>query len=170
MPLVEIRSASGNEEADRWTADLHRMITEYAVHKRWTVDERHRAASPAGLRRIILEIRGAAAFERLRWLHGTHRVQRESLASPERIHTSTAMLIVTPLADEANDAPDSQPGAIRPTKAIAKIRTCNYPQDRITDHRIQLTLHGLAHLVDVHLDQLADALDVSAQQDSDTDR
>ena len=170
MPLVEIRSASGNEEADRWTADLHRMLIQYAGHKQWTVDERHSAATPAGLRRVTLEIHGPAAFDRLRWLHGTHRVQRESLASPERIHTSTAMVIVTPLDAETSAAPDSQPGAILPTKATARIRTCNYPQDRITDHRIRLTLHGLDHLVDIHLDRLADALDEAGNRDSDAGR
>lgn len=39
-----------------------------------------------------------------------------------------------------------------------KIRTYNYPQDRVTDHRIQLTLHDLPRIVDGDLDELITAL------------
>ena len=39
-----------------------------------------------------------------------------------------------------------------------KIRTYNFPQDRITDHRIGLTLHNLSRILEGALDQLIDAL------------
>ena len=39
-----------------------------------------------------------------------------------------------------------------------KIRTYNYPQDRISDHRIGLNLHNLPRVMDGELDQLIDAL------------
>lgn len=39
-----------------------------------------------------------------------------------------------------------------------KIRTYNYPQNRVTDHRIQLTLHKLDAILDGDLDELFDAL------------
>jgi peptide chain release factor 1 len=39
-----------------------------------------------------------------------------------------------------------------------KIRTYNFPQDRLTDHRIGLTLHGLAAILDGALDPVIDAL------------
>jgi peptide chain release factor 1 len=39
-----------------------------------------------------------------------------------------------------------------------KIRTYNYPQDRVTDHRIGLTVHNLADILDGELDQLIDAV------------
>jgi peptide chain release factor 1 len=39
-----------------------------------------------------------------------------------------------------------------------KIRTYNYPQDRITDHRINQNLHNLPRLMDGDLDELIDAL------------
>jgi peptide chain release factor 1 len=44
-----------------------------------------------------------------------------------------------------------------------KIRTYNYPQDRITDHRINLTVHNLPHVLDGDLDPLIDALITSDQ-------
>ena len=39
-----------------------------------------------------------------------------------------------------------------------KIRTYNYPQDRITDHRIGLTVHNLPGVLDGNLDEIIDKL------------
>jgi len=39
-----------------------------------------------------------------------------------------------------------------------KIRTYNFPQDRISDHRIGLTLHNLPRILEGELDELIDAL------------
>jgi peptide chain release factor 1 len=39
-----------------------------------------------------------------------------------------------------------------------KIRTYNFPQDRVTDHRIGLTLHNLPRILTGELDSLIDAL------------
>lgn len=42
-----------------------------------------------------------------------------------------------------------------------KIRTYNLPQDRVTDHRINLTLHNLPRILDGELDELIEALATS---------
>ena len=39
-----------------------------------------------------------------------------------------------------------------------KVRTYNFPQDRLTDHRIGLDLHNLPGVMDGDLDKLIDAL------------
>ena len=39
-----------------------------------------------------------------------------------------------------------------------KIRTYNFPQDRVTDHRIGLTVHNIAAIMDGELDEIIDAL------------
>jgi len=39
-----------------------------------------------------------------------------------------------------------------------RIRTYNFPQGRVTDHRINLTLHKIAQIIDGDLDDLVDAL------------
>jgi len=44
-----------------------------------------------------------------------------------------------------------------------KVRTYNFPQDRLTDHRIGLDLHSLPTLMDGDLDKLIDALSNSYQ-------
>lgn len=44
-----------------------------------------------------------------------------------------------------------------------KIRTYNFPQDRISDHRIGLTLHNLPRIMEGDLDELIDTLATSIQ-------
>ena len=39
-----------------------------------------------------------------------------------------------------------------------KIRTYNYKESRVTDHRIKLTLHALPTVLDGDLDEIVDAL------------
>jgi peptide chain release factor 1 len=47
-----------------------------------------------------------------------------------------------------------------------KIRTYNFPQDRLTDHRINLTVHNLPRIMDGEIDDIIDAVsaDVEARQ------
>jgi len=44
-----------------------------------------------------------------------------------------------------------------------KIRTYNFPQDRISDHRISINFHNLPHILEGELDELVDALATSEQ-------
>jgi peptide chain release factor 1 len=44
-----------------------------------------------------------------------------------------------------------------------KVRTYNYPQDRVTDHRIGLTVHNLPGVLAGNLDDLIDALQMADQ-------
>ena len=46
-----------------------------------------------------------------------------------------------------------------------KVRTYNFPQDRVTDHRIGLTTHNLPGIMDGDLDDLIDALVRADQAD-----
>jgi peptide chain release factor 1 len=43
----------------------------------------------------------------------------------------------------------------------AKIRTYNYPQGRVTDHRISLTLYNLSAIMDGEIEEIIDALQVA---------
>ncbi len=44
-----------------------------------------------------------------------------------------------------------------------KIRTYNFPQGRVTDHRIKLTLHKLDSILNGDLDEIIDSL-IAADQ------
>lgn len=46
-----------------------------------------------------------------------------------------------------------------------RIRTYNYPQNRMTDHRIDLTLYKLTDILDGNLDEIIDALITTDQAD-----
>ena len=61
-------------------------------------------------------------------------------------------------------------GAIRARRSMVgsgdrseKIRTYNFPQDRVTDHRIVRTVHNLPGVLDGDLDDLIDALTMADQ-------
>ena len=47
-----------------------------------------------------------------------------------------------------------------------KIRTYNFPQDRITDHRIGQSFHNIPRLLDGEMDDLIDALSAGAKRES----
>jgi peptide chain release factor 1 len=49
----------------------------------------------------------------------------------------------------------------------AKIRTYNFPQSRVTDHRINLSVHNLADVINGDLDTLVEALRVASRQEQD---
>jgi peptide chain release factor 1 len=47
----------------------------------------------------------------------------------------------------------------------AKVRTYNFPQNRVTDHRIGYTAHNLAAVMDGRIDDLIDALKLAGERE-----
>jgi peptide chain release factor 1 len=47
----------------------------------------------------------------------------------------------------------------------AKIRTYNFPQNRVTDHRIHYTAHNLSDVLDGRLDEMITALQLAGEQE-----
>ncbi|MBC8284008.1 MAG: peptide chain release factor 1, partial [Nitrospinae bacterium] len=47
-----------------------------------------------------------------------------------------------------------------------RIRTYNFPQERVTDHRIGLTLHKLSAIMEGSLDEVVDALSLYFQSEA----
>ena len=47
-----------------------------------------------------------------------------------------------------------------------RIRTYNFPQSRVTDHRVNLTLHQLDQVLDGEIDPLIDALATHEQAEA----
>jgi len=237
--IIEIRAGTGGEEAALFAADLFRMYSRYAQAKGWGVDIiDHNEIAIGGFKEIIFEIKGKAAFSKLKYERGVHRVQRvPTTESSGRIHTSAATVAVLPEADDVEisvktedlridifhsggaggqnvnkvatavrithlptgivtTCQDERSQLRNKTKAMSvlrarlldieqrkqeekitsqrrsqvgsgdrseKIRTYNFPQDRITDHRINLTLHNLPRIMEGELDELIDTLATSDQ-------
>lgn len=232
--IVEIRGATGGDEAGLFAADLFGMYQRYAERQAWKTEVLNTSVNEAGgYREITFEIHGKGAYSRLKYESGVHRVQRVPATETQgRIHTSTATVAVMPEVDDVdvdldwNDVridifhsggaggqnvnkvatavrmthmptgivvqcQDERSQAKNRAKAESvlrariydmerqkqdaeqasnrkaqvgtgdraeKIRTYNFPQDRITDHRVNLTTHGIPRVLDGELDPLIDAV------------
>ena len=230
--LLEIRAATGGDEAALFAADLFRMYSRYAEAQGWKLEVMSSSDSPAGgLKEVIASISGRGVYSRLKYESGGHRVQRvPATEAAGRIHTSMATVAVLPEAEDVDiqinekdlridtfcsSGPGGQSvnttySAVRIThiptntvvsqqdeksqiknrakamkvlrarlyememrkqqEAIAKdrktqvgtgersekIRTYNFPQSRITDHRINFTTHQLADVLEGDLGELLD--------------
>ncbi len=62
------------------------------------------------------------------------------------------------MQEEEKQLSDTRKSQIGTGDRSEKIRTYNYPQDRVTDHRINFTTHGLQKIIDGDLDVLFEAL------------
>jgi peptide chain release factor 1 len=240
--LLEIRAGAGGEESALFAADLLRMYTRFAERQRWQVEVMSESASDlGGYKEVIVRIAGDAAFSRLKFESGGHRVQRVPATEAQgRIHTSACTVAVMPEADEVAEVQinpsdlrvdtfrasgaggqhiNKTDSAVRLThlptgivvecqddrsqhrnkekamKVLAarimdqrvraaqakeantrrnligsgdrsdRIRTYNFPQGRVTDHRINLTLYKIDMIMDGDLTELLAALAAEHQAD-----
>jgi peptide chain release factor 1 len=61
-------------------------------------------------------------------------------------------------AKEREQRADTRKNMIGSGDRSERIRTYNFPQNRITDHRIDLTVHGIEQILEGELDELVNAL------------
>ena len=66
---------------------------------------------------------------------------------------------------QAQERGETRRGQIGTGDRSEKVRTYNFPQDRVTDHRIALTLHNLPAILDGGLDRLVEALQTRAAEE-----
>ncbi len=233
--FVEIRAGTGGDESALFAGDLLRMYTRYAERKNWKVELVSASQSElGGYKEAIVRIAGGAAYSKLKFESGAHRVQRVPATEAQgRIHTSACTVAVLPEADPIADITinpadvridtfrasgaggqhvNKTDSAVRIThlptgivvecqddrsqhrnraQAMAvlasrlldkerseraqheasmrkslvgsgdrseRIRTYNFPQGRVTDHRINLTLYKIDAIMDGDLDEVVDAL------------
>jgi peptide chain release factor 1 len=240
--FLEIRAGTGGDEAAIFAGDLMRMYLRYAERRRWNVEILSASdGEHGGYKEVIARVEGHAAFSRLKYESGTHRVQRVPATEAQgRIHTSAATIAILPELDEVDEIEikdadlkidtfrasgaggqhvNKTDSAIRIThlpsgivvecqdersqhknraRALSllkaklldeerskqnaaqaesrklqvgsgdrsqRIRTYNFPQGRVTDHRINLTLYRLPEIIAGDLDELVDALTREDQAD-----
>lgn len=69
-----------------------------------------------------------------------------------------ARLLDMKLTEQNKEIADQRKSMVRKGDRSDKIRTYNFPQNRVTDHRIGLTLYNLSEILDGNLDELIEAL------------
>ncbi|RKR44058.1 peptide chain release factor 1 [Paraburkholderia sp. BL17N1] len=233
--FLEIRAGTGGDESALFAGDLLRMYLRFAERNRWQAEMMSASESDlGGYKEVIMRIAGEAAYSKLKFESGGHRVQRVPATETQgRIHTSACTVAVMPEADEIGEVEinpadlridtfrasgaggqhiNKTDSAVRVThlptgivvecqddrsqhknkdralKVLAarikdkqsheqqakeaatrksligsgdrseRIRTYNFPQGRLTDHRINLTLYRLDAIMDGDLDELIAAL------------
>ncbi len=91
---IEIRGATGGDEAKLWGQDLLRMYSRFATKRNW---------KQAQIDELTLKIVGPEVFDLLKNESGVHRVQRVPTTEKRgRIHTSTATVAVLPEVKETD--------------------------------------------------------------------
>ncbi len=84
------------------------------------------------------------------------RSQHQNLARAMQI--LRAKLLERAQKEQADAITAERRGMVGSGDRSEKIRTYNYPQSRVTDHRIQLTLHSLPKVITGELDEIITAL------------
>lgn len=85
---LEVRGATGGDEAKIWAQDLLRMYIRFGLKKVFKVEQ---------IDELTLKISGQGVFDLLKNESGVHRVQRTpSTEKRGRVHTSTASVVVLP--------------------------------------------------------------------------
>ena len=190
--ILEIRGAAGGDEGNIFAGDLFRMYSKYAEAKGWRTEVIEMEDSEAGgFSLVSFKVNGEGAYGTLKFESGSHRVQRvpNKTDSAVRIvhkptgivvkcqdgrsqHENRATALMTIRArvyEERQRELDQKNEKERRTKIgtgdrAEKIRTYNYPQNRVTDHRIGYTVNQLDRIMDGRLDDLMAALQLADQQ------
>jgi peptide chain release factor 1 len=87
--ILEVRAATGGDEATLFANELMQMYKKYSESKGW---------SARVIEDLTLEIKGKTAYTELRFETGVHRVQRiPETEKMGRVHTSTASVAILPI-------------------------------------------------------------------------
>ena len=89
------------------------------------------------------------------------RSQAKNRASAEAVLRARLYQLQREKAD--SEQADQRRAQVGSGERSEKIRTYNFPQDRITDHRVNLTVHGIARILDGEIDALIDAVALDEQ-------
>jgi peptide chain release factor 1 len=90
------------------------------------------------------------------------RQERSQLQNRERaMKMLRAKLYENMVAAQVGDVAAQRKSMVKSGDRSDKIRTYNFPQNRVTDHRIGLTLYNLSEIIDGKLDELIEQLKIA---------
>jgi peptide chain release factor 1 len=180
--IMEIRAGTGGDEAALFAADLFRMYNRYAERHHWQIEVLSaNEIGIGGYKEIIFLVKGRGAYSRLKYESGVHRVQRVPVTESQgRIHTGMvvacqdersqlqnrirAMSILRARLYEIEEEKqrleqeETRRSQVGSGERSEKIRTYNYPQSRVTDHRINVSSYNLPAVMDGDIDTFIDEL------------
>src|ERR671937_673401 len=162
--FVEIRAGAGGDEAALFAADLTRMYTKYAEAKRWKVEVMD--SSPSGVGGQGVNTTDSAV--RITHIPTGLVVTCQDERSQIKNRAKAMRVLKARLLERAQEEQQAAIAADRRSQVgtgerSERIRTYNFPQARVTDHRIGLTLHRLPDVLEGDLDELVDALAAAEQ-------
>ena len=178
--ILEIRGGTGGDEAALFAGDLFRMYTKYCERKGWHLEVSSASEGAAGgFKEIICSVTGADVYGTLKYESGVRL--RYNWKNPVTGEVEEILIECT----ETRDQPKNKERALARLRTFiydrehqkytddiasrrktlvstgdrsAKIRTYNYPQGRITDHRINYTIYNLAAFMDGDIQDCIDHL------------
>lgn len=100
--MLEIRAATGGEEAALFGADLMRMYDHYAARRGWRFEPVSiNDTELGGVKEGVFTVSGTDVYARLKYESGTHRVQRVPVTDTTgKKQTSTCTVAILPEAKE----------------------------------------------------------------------
>jgi peptide chain release factor 1 len=102
--IMEIRMASGGDEAALFARDLFEMYRRFVEQRGWKFETLDLEPTElGGFREVSFSVAGPGSFRHLQFEGGVHRVQRVPETEAQgRIHTSTATVAVLPEPEEVD--------------------------------------------------------------------
>ena len=99
--ILEIHAGAGGTESCDWANMLYRMYTRYCKKEGYELTELDRQDEDAGIKSVLLLIKGTNAYGYLKNEKGVHRLVRISpFDANKRRHTSFASVEITPQIDQ----------------------------------------------------------------------
>src|SRR6202034_3725569 len=175
--VLEIRAGTGGDEASLFAGDLFRMYERFAALQRWKVEEVDVDIKQDDLRIETMRAQGAGGQHvnktesaiRITHIPTGIVVMMQDSRSQHKNRASAMNILRSRIYDAERQRIDAARSADRREKVGSgdrseRIRTYNFPQGRVTDHRINLTLYKLPQVIAGEaLGELIDALTTEHQ-------